>query len=597
MFRKVTISLILAVIVFSLISMQAKAGPENKYTTILYSVWHDYWLQLVQMNPNTGEPYLQPEAPPWGPYSVFHWWGTPAFSAPKDYKMMINENPDMPNNALIDNHISLLSAAGIDFISIDLSNGSQTLIVDGAKAVCKRYSESANPPKIAFFVLDDATAQVVYDTFYSGAYPSSLWFYYAGKPLILTANATTGIPTGGIWDQFTARKCWGLENSTDFWSFKESTPPATAAFSQWNWPEEMSVCAATQGDGPISDPTSNRKGRDNGNYFAEQWNYISRTNPTFVFITSWNEWGAQNLGDETNYIFMDHFLTEYSADLEPMSGGHGSWYYDLMKNYISNFKRNVPNFAIRNSSNGIWYFKFYYGSKNLDGSNYTFSWNWASGSNYQSFVGDYNNDGYNDVGLRNTTNGTIYFAERNQSAYAFNNNQNFNWVSGSNYQIIAGDINNDGKLDIILRDTSNGKWHFATQNATTWYAFNHDYSFTWASGSNYQPFVGDFNKDGKLDIGLRDTTNGQWHFATQNSTYWYLFNHNNSITWASGSNYQALTGDIDLDTNWDIGLFDTTDGKIYLTNGNSAYSFPNDDDFQWISGTDYEVHLLDATKY
>ena len=59
--------------------------------------------------------------------------------------------------------------------------------------------------------------------------------------------------------------------------------------------------------------------------------------PKIVTITWWNEWCAINLGGG---VYTDLYSQEYSRDIEPMKGGHGDKYYQLMKQYISAYKKN-----------------------------------------------------------------------------------------------------------------------------------------------------------------------------------------------------------------------------------------------------------------
>lgn len=320
---------------------QPGGHPSNgHFVTLLYAVWHDH--MMAGSRDGNGNPFYMPNGAPYGAHGAYHWWGTPAFgNGIDDYHFMWNADPEQPNDALIDYHADLLSQAGVDFITIDLSNGEQDLIVKAARAVARRYSQRPRDktPQIALFVSSESSAQVARDTFYSGQYDPGIWFEYEGKPLILIANAGSPAPTGGALDAFTARHLWGLQDTSDKWSFKLNTDPnghPGTAFYRNGEPEEMSAAAACQATYMTS--PDGRRGRQNGDYFAEQWGYIMSTMPRFVFMTAWNEWGSQNLGDAYSPVFTDTFLTEYSADLEPMRDGHGDHYYQLMKGYIHDFK-------------------------------------------------------------------------------------------------------------------------------------------------------------------------------------------------------------------------------------------------------------------
>ncbi|EPX55287.1 hypothetical protein D187_009496 [Cystobacter fuscus DSM 2262] len=91
--------------------------------------------------------------------------------------------------------------------------------------------------------------------------------------------------------------------------------------------------------------------------------------------------------------------------------------------------------------------------------------------------------------------------------------------------------------DIGFRDSSNG--HFYWRKGPS---FSSEGSYYWTAGqgTNYRPFVGDFNGDGYWDIGLNDTSIGRIYIK-----YGPNFAGNQSgFDWAAGSHYQVLTGDI-----------------------------------------------------
>ena len=84
----------------------------------------------------------------------------------------------------------------------------------------------------------------------------------------------------------------------------------------------------------MSDP-SNALGREGGCTFWHQWQNAFESRPKVVTVTWWNEWIAQRFEDNK---FVDNYSEEYSRDIEPMEGGHGSKYYDWMKEYIAAYK-------------------------------------------------------------------------------------------------------------------------------------------------------------------------------------------------------------------------------------------------------------------
>jgi len=308
-----------------------------------------------------------------GPYEPgYNWWGTPLYAATHGDGTIRNNylfyfgDQNTPNSPLIDYHADLLTKAGVDFISIDFTNGAIDQITRGAQALCNRYVQRLQAglptPRIAFFVNNTATLQTVKNTFYN-VYPSSLFFYYEGKPLAEVAQPNTALgagdrnqpytPTGGIFDSFTCRHCWGLDNSGSFWQFKTSasTPPPAAYYN--GVPEEMCASGACQSSYMTLDginPGPGAQGRSNGAFFRTYMAAVQRVKPTFTFITGWNEWAAINFNTLPAGKFVDQWREGYSSDFEPEAasdpGSHGSQYYDLMAQQIAILKATlVPAFA------------------------------------------------------------------------------------------------------------------------------------------------------------------------------------------------------------------------------------------------------------
>jgi murein DD-endopeptidase MepM/ murein hydrolase activator NlpD len=92
-------------------------------------------------------------------------------------------------------------------------------------------------------------------------------------------------------------------------------------------------------------------------------------------------------------------------------------------------------------------------------------------------------------------------------------------------QPITGDWNGDGKTDIGLRRISNGTFYLRT--GPSWAQS----TVAWATGvgSDLQPITGDWNGDGKTDIGLRRISNGTFYLRTGPS--WAQ----STVAWATGA--------------------------------------------------------------
>ena len=123
-------------------------------------------------------------------------------------------------------------------------------------------------------------------------------------------------------------------------------------------PEQMCAPVATQKTRMTVDginPVDGAVGRQNGAYFIKYMDAAIAVGPRFLFIHAWNEWTAQNLGTQNEPWFVDLWKTEYNADIEPMEGGHGWKYYEIMVEKIGQYKDTTytgPGFTRRPSPEG-----------------------------------------------------------------------------------------------------------------------------------------------------------------------------------------------------------------------------------------------------
>jgi hypothetical protein len=310
------------------------------------------------------------QTPAYSSYSYLNFWGKPAWAAThgdgtikNNYRFYFNNSPAQPNDSLLNYHADLISKAGVDLIVLDFTNGAQDFTngptyISATKALLnswqKRMKAGLSTPKVAFFVKDETALKVVESAFFAN-YDANLFFNYLGKKLLLVArpNSTLlpgdvnqpAVPTNGIYANYTARHCWGLNNSGSCWQFKVNSAVPPNAFQFNGKPEQMCAPVATQASYMTQDginPTTGAQGRQNGDYFRKYMAAATLIKPKFVFIHSWNEWCAQNLNqaNPSQPWLVDLWRTAYSADIEPMAGGHGDLYYQIMKQEIAKFKKN-----------------------------------------------------------------------------------------------------------------------------------------------------------------------------------------------------------------------------------------------------------------
>jgi subtilisin-like proprotein convertase family protein len=140
---------------------------------------------------------------------------------------------------------------------------------------------------------------------------------------------------------------------------------------------------------------------------------------------------------------------------------------------------------------------------------------YSAGFQWQDVVfGDFNGDGKMDIAGRESGNGRWWVALSTGSAFQTSswtvwapNSANLTWTN-----VVVGDFNGDGKADIAGMVSQSGQWWVAQSTGTS---FTNKLWTTWAANRPgtldwVDVQVGDFNGDGKSDIVGRLLENGQW---------------------------------------------------------------------------------------
>ncbi len=180
-------------------------------------------------------------------------------------------------------------------------------------------------------------------------------------------------------------------------------------------------------------------------------------------------------------------------------------------------------------------------------------------------AGDFNGDGLDDVGHWSATNGKWRFLYAPNFEYPQGWGNCLDWTAakGTNYYPFTGDFNGDGISDLGLRDTTDGIWYVRLSTAPETWSTSETILADKASGSHYQPYTGDFNGDGILDIGMRDPNNGKFFF-------WSGPTYSQSVyQWTSGYGYRGFSGDFNGDGVSDIAMHDRSSGTVSLKYGPS----------------------------
>lgn len=346
----------------------AQTGPPRagKTVGIFYWTWH-----VPRGGPNDNTKILaghtDGDSVAWPEIHAPHHWGEPELGY---YRMT--------DPFVIRKHASMLVDAGVDAVFFDTTNPPATW-KDEYEALCREYTamraEGARTPSIAF-ITPFWDPRPVLDRLWVDLYQPGLWkdlyFRWEGKPLLL-ANPDF-IQDPAQRDYFTLRRpmpdYWEGPSGPNQWSWLEVFPQHVFRDAEGH-PEQMSVGVAqnalpnTPGPAAMSHKAGamgrswhggKKDTRENavafGFNFDEQWTRALAEDPTFIFVTGWNEWIAGRYKEWSKYtdadayhlggLFVDEYDQEYSRDCEPMRGGHTDNYYYQLAAWVRRFKGVRP---------------------------------------------------------------------------------------------------------------------------------------------------------------------------------------------------------------------------------------------------------------
>ncbi len=291
---------------------------------------------------------------------------------------------------VIRKHASMLSAAGVDFLVFDCTNGS-FLWTDAYEPLLNGLHEAMldgiSVPKVAFmlnfapFHYSEDMLRALYQNMYGIGKYSDLWYYVDGKPLVMAYREC--LPEKGICDEDTKI----LDDMREFFTFRAPQPlygrenGGPSRPDHWGWLEiapqnkygehddggcEMMTVGVAQNASPERICTyfndKNTFGRSYTNKFGhklmtdesykygynvqEQWDNALQASPDRIFITGWNEWciglhrGEPWVLDpkSTQLAMVDQYDRERSRDIEPDADGYLDTYYLQMAANVRRFK-------------------------------------------------------------------------------------------------------------------------------------------------------------------------------------------------------------------------------------------------------------------
>jgi hypothetical protein len=203
------------------------------------------------------------------------------------------------------------------------------------------------------------------------------------------------------------------------------------------------------------------------------------------------------------------------------------------------------------------------------------------GAPFTAFAGDWNGDGKTDIGVK-TRDGRWYTAISNGSAFIGTALAMSNFVDenvdagGGGYAIITGDWNGDGRTDIGVK-SKDGRWFTASSNGSSFVStrealagFGNDLADP--GSAPFRPIVGDWDGDGMTDVGIKGR-DGRWFLATSDGFRFVgprlALTGFADDTADGGAPFIPFVGDWNGDQRTDVGV-KTIDGRWYLAYSNGV---------------------------
>ena len=321
-----------------------------------------------------------------GPLGFAHYWAEPYFG-------YYQSNDEW----VIRKHAMQLTAAGVDFIFIDATNG--LTYQQNYEAVFKVWSkmraEGYDTPQVMFHCGNSdenalSSLTEIWNNLYSVGRYEDLWFKYEGKPLVLMPKTLyTKLPEE-MQEFFTYRQSWAYtkgesgvwyrsQRGRNCWPWADMYPQSAGKSPEGDVEQMIVMCGfwvnGSYGTNAGRSYSYNNGGQPAGKgledfsfslvestsgkgiAFEEQFDHAIEQDPGLIMLTGWNEWWAgrweagaaigQTIANSyivtddnkwTRHYYVDAFSPEYSRDIEPVKGLFNDNYYYQMVQNIRDYK-------------------------------------------------------------------------------------------------------------------------------------------------------------------------------------------------------------------------------------------------------------------
>ncbi|PZN81555.1 MAG: hypothetical protein DM484_08290, partial [Candidatus Methylumidiphilus alinenensis] len=364
-------------------------------------------------------------------------------------------------------------------------------------------------------------------------------------------------------------------------------------------------------------PTTFKWQDDTGASSWATWNPPSTNWPTVGSLPGNRMYTGDVNGDgKTDIIFQDG----YHTGVWYLPGGQSAWVVwspqslnwptlgDLAGNYLAGNRTYTGDVNGDGKTDLIYQDGYHTGVWYLPGGQSTWvvwspqSTNWPTLGDLaglRTYTGDVNGDGKTDLIYQDGYHTGVWYLAGGQSTWAVWSPQSINWPTlgdlAGNYlagnRTYTGDVNGDGKTDLIYQDGYHtGVWYLPG-GQSTWVVWSPQ-STNWPTLGDLaglRTYTGDVNGDGKTDLIYQDGYHtGVWYLAGGQST-WAVWSPQ-SINWPTlgdlAGNYLAgnrtYTGDVNGDGKTDLIFQDGYHtGVWYLPGGQSTWVVWNPQSVNW----------------